>query len=444
MNKSHQWVAQSNGWPENLLKEKQLLLNFNRYLYSIYFLLFCLNSFYCSTRTASFQAPYYPDYRRPDSLPAGRFLTERLPGFSGKKLCLVTNQASLGGLLLVKTGNETLLHSVMRQNDVFLYKVFTPEHGLTGQEEAHGNSTRADFYVKTIYLASIEKMQVMFTGCQVMVFDLPDAGVRPFTYRTILTRSMQAMNRLSNGNAIYLVLDVPNPASYLGTAGPVATRFSYLGEEEIPFYPGYTFAEIAALYHNEKNLDVKLEVVKLNQYHPHQHFMAAGFPYQQPSPNLPTFRATQCYWASVFLEGTYLDIGRNSNDPFCLIGHSQFDHSKPLIAADDSYSWQRYSYKPWGGPFKGMLLRAYRLRIDKPEKYEPLKVAYHVYQHLKKQYPYIRLYRSSKDSYWLDKLVGTPSMRDAISNDMSYAEYKKMLEGPLTRFKERVEPFKLY
>ena len=352
----------------------------------------------------------------------------------------------MGRMLLSKPAKGlSRLHNVFAKNEANLVMVFTPEHGLTAQEDEHGNSTKAAFYVQTIYRTSVKKMSAYFKGCEVMVYDLPDVGVRPFTYRTIFTRSLRAMNEVfkKDARAKFIFIDVPNLAAHLGTRGPVAQKFSYFGEEKIAIFPGYTYGELARRYHHVNKINVPLEIIKLKDYNK-EHFLISGYQYYQPSPNLPTFRSVECYWMSVFLEGTYLDMGRNSNDPFCLIGHPDLreTHPPPTLPG---IRWSFYTYKPWGGPYKGRLLKSFRMRVLDPNQYKPIETAYAIYAHLKKSYSKIKTFRVTKNKHYrLDSLIGTKSWRLAIKKNQSFNEWMSGEQAKLNAFRKEMIRFKVY
>ncbi|RME88606.1 MAG: DUF1343 domain-containing protein, partial [Candidatus Hydrogenedentota bacterium] len=172
-----------------------------------------------------------------------------------KQICVITNQAGIGRLLLVpaieKRKFPTRLHEMLAYYDASLVKIFTPEHGLSAQEEESGNQHKLKFPVIGTYKLKVPDLTREFESCQEIVFDLPDAGIRPFTYRTIMTRSMRAFEKGNFKRKRFWILDVPNPASYLKAQGPITQKkyFSILGEQEIPFFPYYTYGELALKYY---------------------------------------------------------------------------------------------------------------------------------------------------------------------------------------------------
>ena len=238
------------------------------------------------------------------------FFKEGLKRLKGKNTCFITNAAGLGRYFLYDAMEETdkYIHAQLEKHEIKIAHLFTPEHGLTGQEDDHGNTKVKAGAPETIYLTTVEKLQEKIADCEAIVFDLPDSGVRPYTYRTVLNRIMRAMDKAQTGQMLYLI-DVPNPASHLGPQGPVAQKsnFSYVGEEEIPFLPGFTHAELARKFIADRNLKIKIHIQKMPGYKPKQPHSERGLVFYPPSPNLPHLRSNQCYWVSVFFEATSIE-----------------------------------------------------------------------------------------------------------------------------------------
>jgi len=369
-----------------------------------------------------------------------------------RNICMITNQATLGRLLLLKSSinrNKSRLHDLFHKNNMHLFKVFTPEHGLSGQEELHGNKrTKKKDYIQTIYNMSIKKMSFLFRKCSVMIFDLPDVGIRPYTYRTIMIRSIQAMNLLykKNKNIFFTIIDTPNMASYLRSIGPMVTRrkFSFLGEEEIPFFVGYTYAELLKRYVSIKRLYIPLKIFKLEDYSSSKYYSALGYDYWPMSPNLPDVRSVECYWVSIFFEGTYLNGGRHTNDPFCLVGHPKLNH-KISPPQDDAIKWEEYVYFTKSGRYYKRLLRGYRMRIINKKKYNPLRIAYNFLLFLLENHPQIKLLKIYKNKYYaLDDLTGSSSMRKALLKKESFEKWYSKEDKQVRLFKKQMKKYQIY
>lgn len=385
------------------------------------------------------------------------FFKEGLKRLRGKNTCFITNAAGLGRQFLYDAMENTDKHiyAKLAENDINVQHLFTPEHGLTAQEDDHGNKKIGTgsceknengeclhVQPETIYLTTVEKLQEKIADCEAIVFDLPDSGVRPYTYRTVLNRVMRAMHRAESGQMLYLI-DVPNPASHLGPQGPVAqiANFSYVGEEEIPFLPGYTHAELARKYIADRKLKIKIHIQKLAGYNPRTAHSARGLVFYPPSPNLPHLRANQCYWISVFFEATFIEEGRITKDPFCQIGHPDFANVD--LPKMGGVKFHAYPFYASSGKHKGKLLPGYKLEFDE-RKVEPARAAYEFFLwHIKHgRDDFMKKHFTEKQG--LDAQTGTTTMRKALLKALSYDEFMAGEKKRMNKFTAAMLKYRLY
>lgn len=372
------------------------------------------------------------------------FFKQGLKRLSGKDTCFVTNAAGLGRFFLYDAMENSGRHirDRLQAANIRLKHLFTPEHGLTAQEEDHGNTRTQAGSPETIYLTTVEKLQEKIKDCQAIVFDLPDSGVRPYTYRTVLNRIMRAMHANASEQLLYLI-DVPNPASHLGVQGPVAQKsnFSYVGEEEIPFMPGFTQAELARKYIADHKLKIRLYIQKMAKYNPKQPHSRRGLPFYPPSPNLPHLRANQCYWISVYFEATSIEEGRITKDPFCQIGHPGFANRE--LPTMGGVKFQPYPFYAAAGKHKGKLLPGYKLQFSETGV-NPTRAAYEfLLWHVKNgKDGSLRKWLSEKNG--LDVQTGTTTYRAALLKGLSYEAWYAGEKKRIARFIAAMQKYRLY
>ena len=365
-----------------------------------------------------------------------------------KNLCLITNQSGTGKFLFVsaENGNPTYFHQMLQKHGMKLHKVFSPEHGISSQSESDGTETDAmligNISVLPAYYKTYQELAVMYDGCDALLYDLPDAGVRPYTYRTILTRTIQAVDKMNFKPIIYMI-DQANPASIYQPLAPMATEeyFSYLGEDTIPFFPYYTYAELLRRYISKNKLNVQIRYLAMSGYRPGMNL--ANKTIISPSPSLPHARALQCYWIGVFLEGTSLDFGKHTKDPFCQVGHPDINYeiTPPVIPG---LVWNKYVYKPFAGPYQGRLLRGYKIEIQDIAQVHPVKTAYLILEFFIKRYPQLNLFTFGKTNFTLDKLVGTNSFRTALEKKISYEKWEEQESRKISRFISEMYNYRIY
>lgn len=363
---------------------------------------------------------------------------------SGKKICLISNQSGLARFYLVEsqTLGENALSTAIDSTGNRLVHIFTPEHGLLGVEEESGRKVRGkkNVGISSIYTTKGNELTKEFSRCDTIVFDLPDTGVRPWTYRTILERTLHALS----GTRVELILfDQVNPARHLGNKPPISKKEkrSHLGESEIPFLYTLTYAEHALFYRSTENLQTKITIIRLKDYPPKKNESTPIL--IPPSPNLPDERALQCYWFSIALEGTLIEEGRGTKDPFCTIGHPKFGDELPVMGG---VSFTSYTFIPSSGRYRGQTLPGYRLVLPHDQKeYEPVKVAcmfleYWMRRDRKTQW----LKRYSDGSYAIDNLTGSKSLRLALQSGVQCDQWVQDQEEEMEKFEKSVKRFKLY
>lgn len=149
--------------------------------------------------------------------PADAMPDKYLPLLKGKKVALLINQTSRVG--------DSLLVDMLLARKVDVVKIFVPEHGFRGTEDAGAkidNSTDDATHLPVISLygkhqkATPEDM----AGIDVVVYDLQDVGVRFYTYISTLEYMMEAC---CENRKQLIILDRPNPNGFY-VDGPVLRR----------------------------------------------------------------------------------------------------------------------------------------------------------------------------------------------------------------------------
>ena len=257
----------------------------------------------------------------------GAYQTKKyLPLLINMKVAVVGNQSSQ-----VLT-NDKRIHLVdhLRSQGVNIIKVFAPEHGFRGKEDA-GVSISNEIDAKTgIPIVSLHGKYRKPTAEQladvdILVFDIQDVGVRFFTYLSTLHLVMEAC---ADSKVPIIVLDRPNPnAHYVDGPMMEEENQSFLGKVPIPLVYGMTIGEYAKMLVGEGWLDTKnklsLLVIPIANY---THQTAYELPIR-PSPNLPNAQSVMLYPSLGLFEGTPVNAGRGTSHPFQQFGASFLDAS---------------------------------------------------------------------------------------------------------------------
>jgi uncharacterized protein YbbC (DUF1343 family) len=236
----------------------------------------------------------------------------------GKQIALVVNQTSI-----LEKSQVHLLDTLLGSG-LSVRKVFAPEHGFRGTEEAGktvGNSRdiRTGVPVISIYGRNKKPTAEQLQDIDVVVFDIQDVGVRFYTY---ISTMHYVMESCAENRKEFVVLDRPNPNDFVD--GPVRKKGfeSFVGVDPIPVLHGLTVGELACMINGERWLNsssdtCRLRVVRMKNW---KH----GDPYWlpvKPSPNLTNDQAMRLYPSLGWFEGTNISVGRGTYYPFQALGY---------------------------------------------------------------------------------------------------------------------------
>ncbi len=251
-------------------------------------------------------------------------MNEYLNKISNKSVGLLVNHSS--------SVSSTHLIDTLISKNINIKKIFSPEHGFTGNIE-RGKKVNGDTLIidnKIIPIISMYGRSRIPTkesmkGLDIVIFDIQDVGTRFYTY---ISAMHNMMNICAELGISFLVLDRPNPNSgYID--GPVLDMKyqSYIGMHEIPIVHALTVGELAMMIKGEKWIGnsekLKLSVIKIDNW---DHNKEYKLPIR-PSPNLPNQQSILLYPSLCLFEQTIVSIGRGTPYPFQVIGHPNYDNT---------------------------------------------------------------------------------------------------------------------
>ncbi len=243
-----------------------------------------------------------------------------LPSLRNKRVGLVINQTS-------RIGDVSLL-DVLLSRQMKVVKIFVPEHGFRGNEDAGAKvenmiDSATGIPVISLYGSHKKPRQEDLIDIDVMVYDLQDVGVRFYTYISTLEYCMEAC---AQSHKQFIVLDRPDPNGFY-VDGPVLEKEnkSFVGMQSIPVVYGMTAGEYAKMLAGEhwfeNAADMDLKVIKcINYTHSKKYKLPIA-----PSPNLRTMAAVYAYPSLCLFEGTVVSVGRGTNMPFQQYGCPEFE-----------------------------------------------------------------------------------------------------------------------
>jgi uncharacterized protein YbbC (DUF1343 family) len=244
---------------------------------------------------------------------------EYLHLLQGKRVGILTNHTAM-------IGKRHLVDSLVALG-VNIQTIFAPEHGFRGIISAGGHvGDEIDPYtgisIVSIYGSRNMPTDSMMRQLDVMIYDIQDVGLRFYTYMTSMYYLMEACAR----NQVPLILlDRPNPNGHYvdGPLLDIENYRSFVGIIPIPVVHGMTLGELAGMINGKfwlkDSLQCNVTVIKCKNY-THQTLYQVPVP---PSPNLPNNRSIYLYPALCPFEGSVVSLGRGTDWPFQIYGHSQ-------------------------------------------------------------------------------------------------------------------------
>lgn len=241
------------------------------------------------------------------------------------RLGLLTNQTGVDA-----NGHRTidvLFHDAPESvPGLTLTTLFSPEHGIAGALDQPGVPSTVDaatnLPVISLYGATDAQRRPSLDtlrSLDAVVIDLQDAGVRFYTYETVVGYFLEAAAK--TGTEI-VVLDRPNPITGSFVQGPLSDpgKESYINYMPIPVRHGMTLGELARFFNQQRNLNASLTVVAMQGWQRGDWFDSTNLTWINPSPNLRDLEEATLYPALGLFDSTNISVGRGTDTPFEIFG----------------------------------------------------------------------------------------------------------------------------
>jgi uncharacterized protein YbbC (DUF1343 family)/CubicO group peptidase (beta-lactamase class C family) len=259
------------------------------------------------------------------------------------RLGLLTNQTGLDAagrrtIDVLQTDAEKAVPGLQ------LTTLFSPEHGIAGTMDREGIASGTDaasgLPVVSLYgtdAASRRPTRAELEKLDAVVVDLQDAGVRFYTYETVLGYLLEAAENagLQKPGTRVIVLDRPDPVTGALVQGPVsdAGRESYTDYMPLPVRHGLTLGELAGYMRGVKRLTTPLTVIEMEGWERGDWFDSTGLGWTNPSPNLRDLTEATLYPGVALVEPTNVSVGRGTDTPFEQVGAPWIGHGGALALA---------------------------------------------------------------------------------------------------------------
>jgi uncharacterized protein YbbC (DUF1343 family) len=362
---------------------------------------------------------------------------ESFERLSGARVGLVTNASARA-----KDGTSTI--DVLRAApNMTLAAIFSPEHGI--QALAEGKIADGSYRGVPVYSLYGERSSPTSTtldGIDTLVFDLQDAGARFYTYASTMKLAMRVA---AEKKLRFVVLDRPNPIGGLEVAGPMleaSLAGSFVNHHALPVRHGMTLGELAGLFADDDKLDVRLEIVRMQNWNRRQYFDHTGLTWVSPSPNLRSVEEVVLYPAVGLLESTNLSVGRGTDMPFEVIGAPYVDGE--ALARNVSargvpgLEVEPVTFTPKASPHQGKACKGVRLRVTDRATFDPVRAALAMALAMQQLHP------TEWDLEHVERMLQCKAALDGVKSGANLDAIAATWAAPLASFVRKRERFLLY
>ncbi|MGH9584719.1 MAG: exo-beta-N-acetylmuramidase NamZ family protein, partial [Bryobacteraceae bacterium] len=309
-------------------------------------------------------------------------------GLKGKRIGLITNQSGVD-----RGGRRNV--DAMRAAGVDVVKLFSPEHGIAGTQDAPVANTRdaaTGLPVISLYEPKHRRpAKADLRNVDALVFDIQDVGARFYTYSCTMLYALQAAAKEKKP---FYVLDRPNPITGTHVEGPMLDKDleSFTGCFDVPVRHGMTFGELATMANAERHLDADLHVIQMSNWQRGDWFDSGDLMWVDPSPNIRSLNAALLYPGLALLEPNRdYSVGRGTDAPFEQIGADWIDGRQ---LAD--YLNRRFipgvriyptAFEPRSSNFAGRRIEGVRFVVTNRNLFDSTRLGIEIAAALQKLYP---------------------------------------------------------
>lgn len=370
-------------------------------------------------------------------------LLENIESLKNRRVALFTNQT---GIL----PDGTHIIDALVSRNVNVVKIFSPEHGIRGDENYSNIDEKTGIPIVSLYGGKNKPSESDLRDVDIVVYDIQDAGARFYTYTSTLYFAVEAA--IENKKGI-LICDRPiiiNPGYVEGFMLENGYK-SFVGLIPTPVCYGMTCGELAGYLSANvfKNNDY-LKISEMQNYTRSTDYNSLNLPWVKPSPNMYTSQTAVCYPATCFLEGTNVSEGRGTPKPFEYFGAPWINSA---LLADELNStglagvtFEAVVFTPsekisdYPPKFFNKECNGIYINVTDKNKFEAVKCGAAILISLNKLFGEFKF---NKDNF-IDKLAGTDKLRKAVISGKNPDEIVSMWQESIANFKQTRETFLLY
>lgn len=370
---------------------------------------------------------------------------DRADLIGGKNIGIITNTSG------VTSDGRLFVDVLMERDDLGSIKVFSPEHGFEIDDRDVNYTTQKGFSVVSLYGNKKKPSGSDLSDVDVLVYDIQDVGARFYTFINTMYYCMEAA---SENGVKFVVCDRPiiPDANYVDGFMLDENVKSFVGLLDIPIAYGMTCGELARFINGEYlNNTCDLEVIQMEGYSRDKKYEELGITWVKPSPSMYFPSTAETYQGTCLFEGTNFAEGRGTDRPFEYVG-APYCNGAALKEAMDKYGFEGVTFEtieftpssitsPSNPPkYVGQNCSGVFINVTDKSKFEPVKVGIAMIVELYNNFPGF----DWRNDNYIDKLSGTKSLRQMVSNGASYPDLIGYYSNGVDQFKSVREKYLVY
>ena len=411
------------------------IIRFEVFQKTIFILLFLLTNFNCYSENS--KAVSEPKFRLGNEI-----LLDKAAEFKDKRIAVLTNQT---GIL----PDGTHIIDAMLAKGINIVKIFSPEHGIRGDED-YAETDKSGLPIVSLYNGKVKPSKNDLADVDILIYDIQDVGARFYTYTSTLYYAIEAA---AESNLKIIICDRPmivNP-SYTGGFMLEPSFESFVGKIPAPQAYGMTCGELASYINGEVfGTSANLDVILMEGYSRNTNYSDLKLAWVKPSPSMFHPSTAICYLANCLLEGTNVSEGRGTDKPFEYFGAPWV--SSQVIADDlnsrglEGVVFEPITFTPsekisaYPPKFFNKECSGLYINVKDINKFDPVKSGTAILISLYKNCPEFKF---NKDNF-IDKLAGTDKLRKMIIAGKTADEIKDAMSDSNSSFNEIRKKYLFY
>lgn len=370
---------------------------------------------------------------------------------SGRRIALLANPSS------VNSSYQFIVDRFLSEKSWEVKALWGPEHGLRGEMQDQEfcetfPDPKSGLPVYSLYGQNLKPTPEMMREIDLVVFDMQDVGARYYTFIYTLSYVMEACMEHQKEVA---VLDRPNPINGVDVEGPVLEPGyeSFVGRFPIPVRHGMTLGELAFYFHQEFQLNCRLEVIEMEGWNRNSFFEETGLPWVLPSPNMPTADTAVVYPGMCLFEATNVSEGRGTTRPFEIFGAPWIDPEKFCRSLErfelKGVVFRRLYFRPTFNKFHNQLCGGAQMHVTDRRLFQPVKTALCILFVLLRDYAKEFRWKDPPYEFVMDRLPidilwGNSWIREDLENGVAPNDIERKWQNGLAAFLKVREKYLLY